>query len=64
MFGAKIERGKILAAEEGGYIVASTDRPGIETGPLTPISENTYTAGDAVYFFVFPDGTGKIISAQ
>ena len=61
MNGATIERGKILAAETDGYIIASVDRPGIETGPIQAIDENTYTAGDAVYFFVFPDGTGKIL---
>ena len=59
--GATIERGRIKAAEGGAYTVASLDRDGIESLPMTSISENSYTVGDTVYFFLFPDGTGKII---
>ena len=76
--GAFIERGKIKAVEAEGYIVASLDREGIETPPIQcihrevydhltryveeSIPEKKYTVGDTVYFFLFPDGTGKIIS--
>lgn len=60
-----IERGYILdAAADGGYCVASYDREGIETPPIKPINDNTYTEGDLVYFFLFPDGTGKIICGE
>lgn len=61
MKGATVERGRIKAATNGGYIVSSCDREGIETPPIQPIFDTTYTVGDAVYFFLFQDGTGKII---
>lgn len=60
--GAVIERGRVLAAEAGAYTVASLDRDGIQSLPIGALSDNTYTVGDTVYFFIFPDGTGKIIS--
>lgn len=59
--GATIERGYIAGAESSGYIVKSYDRDGIESPPMTPIDNESYTKGDKVYFFLFPDGTGKIL---
>lgn len=60
--GASIERGYILdVAASRSYYVASYDRAGIETPPIQPIDNKTYTKGELVYFFLFPDGTGKII---
>lgn len=60
-----IERGYILdVTVDGGYYVASYDREGIETPPIKPINDNTYAKGDLVYFFLFPDGTGKIICGK
>ena len=59
--GAFIERGKILAATEAGYSVKSLDRDGIISPPIQTIDDSTYTVGDTVYFFLFRDGTGKII---
>lgn len=62
---ANIERGYILdVAADGGYTVASYDRAGIETPPIQPINNSTYTKGDMVYFFLFPDGTGKILCGE
>lgn len=60
-YGTTIERGQIIAATEDGYAVASLDRDGIESPPITGIDNTTYTVGDMVYFFLFRDGTGKII---
>ncbi len=60
-FGAAVERGEITGAESGGYTVKSCDRDGIESPPITPIDNESYTKGDKVYFFLFPDGTGKIL---
>lgn len=60
-YGTTIERGRITAATEGGYAVASLDRDGVESPPLAGIDNTTYTVGDMVYFFLFRDGTGKII---
>ena len=57
----KIERGIIKAASKDGYTIASYDREGIETPPLMPLEEETYSVGDKVYFFYFHDGTGRII---
>lgn len=60
-----IERGYIVdVTADGGYCVASYDRPGIETPPIKPINSNTYTKGNLVYFFLFPDGTGKILCGE
>lgn len=61
-YGAVIERGKILRADESGYTVASLDREGIESPPIGALGDTTYTVGDTVYFFLFRDGTGKIVS--
>ena len=65
-----IERGKITAVSEDGYSVASIDRYGIETPPLKALeygqsggSVPTYSVGETVYYFVFRDGTGRIICA-
>lgn len=59
--GAIIERGKVLTAADGGYTVQSLDRDGIVSPPIQPIDDSTYTVNDMVYFFLFRDGTGKII---
>ena len=59
--GAWIERGIIAEVREDGYVVASIDRDGIISPPIQPIGENDYAEGDLVCFFLFPDGTGKII---
>lgn len=59
--GATIERGKILTAETDGYTVESLDREGITSPLMTAIGNDTYTVGDPVYFFLFHDGTGKIL---
>ena len=59
---AVIERGKILTAEASGYCIASIDRDGIETPPISPLIEGeSYAVGDYVYYFVFGDGTGRIL---
>ncbi len=66
-YGANIERGRITAKEGEGYKVASLDRDGIESPALpimpvpTGIEAPEYTVGDTVYFFLFRDGTGRII---
>lgn len=60
-YGAVIERGRVQAAVTGGYTVVSLDREGIESPPLSPIDGQSYTVGDMVYFFLFRDGTGKIL---
>lgn len=59
--GAVIERGRIVSTD-GGYTVASLDREGIVSPPILSIDAKTYSTGDMVYFFLFNDGNGKIIS--
>ena len=59
--GAAIERGEVLTAETGLYTVKSLDRDGIESLPIAAINSTVYQAGDRVYFFLFRDGTGKIL---
>lgn len=56
-----IERGRILEKTSEGYTVASIDREGIVTQPLKPIDAREYARDDLVYFFVFCDGTGRIV---
>lgn len=58
---AAIERGIIQSATDEGYTIASLDRKGIETPPVRPMGDETYSVGDKVYFFLFRDGTGRII---
>lgn len=60
-YGACIERGKILTVTAEGYTVASLDREDIESLPISAIHDDIYTVGDTVYFFLFRDGTGKIL---
>lgn len=60
--GAAIERGIVIAADDGGlYRVASLDRDGIISTPIMAVNANVYNVNDIVYFFLFPDGTGKIL---
>ena len=57
-----IERGTILKAKDGGYTVASLDRDGIITPPLMALEEGTtFGPRERVYYFIFSDGTGRII---
>lgn len=60
-YGASIERGRIAAIAEDGYTVASLDRDGIESAAITGLDDTKYAVGDMVYFFLFRDGTGKIL---
>lgn len=59
-YGARIERGKVLTAAAGSYTVASLDRDGITSPAITAVS-GSYSVGDTVLFFLFRDGTGKIL---
>ena len=62
-YGAAIERGRIISAEDDGYRVMSYSRDGITTPLLPAISDATYKVDDRVYFFVFEDGHGAILAA-
>lgn len=56
-----IDRGMITENHDDYYTVKSLDRPNITIKNLTDIAANSYDVGDKVYFFCFPDGTGRII---
>ena len=68
-----IERGKISGGGPGAYVVESFTRGGVETRPIAAaneyVSECTcdgrskylYSAGDEVFYFMFPDGRGMIL---
>lgn len=60
-YGAVIERGEITAIANDGYQVKSLDRKGIVTPAIPAAYEEEYDVGDIVCFFLFRDGTGKII---
>lgn len=57
-----IERGRVTSVTDAGYVIASCDRDGIVSPPLTPINNELFSQGDLVLFVLFKDGTGKIIS--
>lgn len=60
--GAAIERGRIAEVTEDGYRVENLDRIKLKSPVITGINDDvTCEAGDMVYFFMFRDGTGKII---
>lgn len=59
-YGAVMERGVIVQADGELYTVASLERDGIETPPIPAVNE-TYNAGDRVFYFLFRDGTGMIL---
>ena len=58
---AYIERGKVTAADGGLYSVASYDRDGIVAEGIQAADGTAYDVGDDVCFFLFRDGTGKIL---
>lgn len=61
--GALIERGRVVSASDGLYVLCSLTRDGITTPGIPALNGNTYETGDTVYFFVFPDGHGGIVAA-
>lgn len=60
-FGARIERGYVKEITGDGYVIASFDRPGMETPALACVGDDMFLTGEMVYFFLFPDGTGKVL---
>lgn len=46
-----------------GYSIRSEDRPGLVTPPLPGMVEETHDVGSRVVFFMFDDGTGRIVCA-
>ena len=65
-YGAVIERGQIIAVSGSKYTIASLDRDGIETPPMETVQEinadnEPLSVGTKVYFFMFNDGTGKVL---
>lgn len=60
-YGARVERGEIRSETEGRFVVASLDREGIVSPPISALAGAGYDAGDKVYFFLFRDGTGAVL---
>lgn len=57
-----IERGIILSCENDGYTISSIDRNGITTPPMLSLDKTeSFSEGDKVYYFIFHDGTGRVI---
>ena len=63
MYGAMIERGEILEVSGEGCSVKSYDRPGVVTPPLEDIHGSAHDVGERVCFFMFDDGSGKILTS-
>ena len=62
-YGARLERGVVEAVTAQGYSIRSEDRPGLVTPPLPGMGEEIYDVGSRVVFFMFDDGTGRIVCA-
>lgn len=62
-YGAVIERGIVLVVTPAGYKVKSLTRDGITTPAIPAINGGTFAVGDRVYFFLFDDGRGGVLSA-
>lgn len=63
IYGSTLERGVIEKIEDGKYRVSSLTRDGIVSMPIKSANEtDTYSIGDKVYFFLFDDGDGLILS--
>lgn len=62
-YGAPLERGVIEKIENGKYRVSSINRDGIKSLPIGTLSDgDAFSVGDIVYFFLFPDGDGLILT--
>ena len=59
--GAMIERGYVAEVTEDGYRIQSDTRYGVLTPALKGLTNDTYAAGEIVYYFMFCDGRGMII---
>lgn len=59
--GATIERGTVAEVTESGYRVNNLDRPGLVSTKIARCDNGTYAVGDTVFFFVYRDGTGRIL---
>lgn len=66
-WGTCIERGIIVKKESAGgvtrYDVASYDRAGVVACGIRDAFGNDHAMNDRVCFFLFPDGTGQILTA-
>ena len=62
-YGAAIERGEVTEASADGYRVRSLTREGITTPVIPAVGDTEYAVGDRVYFFIFDDGHGVILTA-
>lgn len=61
--GATIERGRVINASDGLYVIRSMTRDGITTPGIPALNGQVYQADDTVYFFIFQDGHGGVIAA-
>lgn len=62
-YGAPLERGVIEKIENGKYRVSSITRDGIKSLPMRALSAgDAFSVGDIVYFFLFSDGNGIILT--
>ena len=64
LYGALIERGEVLTDEDGMYTVKSFDRDGVVTPPIPAVYNVIPDVGNRVFFFMFNDGSGRIIDTM
>jgi len=63
-YGAVIERGTVVSRTDTGYRVKSLSREGIVTLPLETQTGRDLQIGDDVYYFMFDDGRGMIVTDE
>lgn len=61
--GAHVERGIVKEVADGGYRVDSYTRDGIVTPALPALPGAAFEVGNRVYYVMFDDGCGLILSA-
>lgn len=64
MYGAVIERGRVISAKDGKAIVETLERRGIVSLELRAMDGESLAVGDHVYFFLFSDGHGCILGKE
>jgi len=62
MYGALLERGRVINSTDGRCGIESYCRAGVTTPPLPLLNGLEVELGDRVLFFMFDDGTGIVIA--
>lgn len=61
MKGAEIHIGTVIKTDNGTYIIKSITEYPMETPAIKALDNQTYNAGDRVFYFLFDNGYGAVI---